>query len=109
MGSTQPLATTLRRFIADLPILAGIWIVATFGVSIVLSVVDGRILRDELALAVTFLPLAVPLSPALWLWRMARMPDRTLPAVAAVFGWFIVTVPLAIWAGTALGSLLGVD
>jgi hypothetical protein len=109
MGSRQPLATTVRRFVADLPILAALWVVATFGVSMVLAVVQGRILGDELALAVTFLPLAIPLSPGLWLWRMARMPDRTLTSVAAVFGWFLMTFPLAIWAGTALGRLLGLD
>src|SRR5688572_20439026 len=109
MGSTHSLATTLRRFVADLPILAGIWVVATFGVSIVLSVVDGQPLGDHLALAATFLPLAIPLSPLLWLWRIARVPDRTLPAVGAGFAWFIVTMPFAIWAVTAIASLLGLD
>ena len=109
MGSRQPLSTTVRRFVADLPILAGIWVVGTFGVSIVLSVVDGQPLGDQLALAATFLPLAIPLSPLLWLWRIARPPDWTLPAVGAGFAWFFVTMPLAIWAVTSLGSLLGLD
>lgn len=109
MGSRQFLSTTLRRFVADLPILAGIWVATTIGISVVLSVVGGLPLGEQLALAVTFLPLAVSLSPGLWLWRLARMQDRTLPAVAVVFGWFIATIPLAIWAATALGSLFGLD
>lgn len=109
MRSTQPLATTLRHFVAHLPILIAIWVVAAVGVSIVLSIAEGRPLGDQLVRAVPFLPMAIPVSPLLWLWRIAPTPDRTVRAAAAGFGWFIVTVPLAIWAAMALADLLGLD
>jgi len=107
--SRGQLGDVLRRFIADLPVLVGIWLVVMVGVAIWGSLTEGVALGESLALAVTFLPIAVPLSPLLWLRRFASAPDKTLPTVGLGCAWFIVTMPLAVAATVALANMLGVN
>jgi hypothetical protein len=107
---SQPqIGDVLRRFMADVPVVVGIWVVVMLGVAVWWTLVDGTALGESLSLAVTFLPIAIPLSPLLWLRRFASPPDKTVRTVGAGCAWFITTMPLAVGASVALANLLGVN
>jgi hypothetical protein len=99
-----------RRFVRELPWLIGIWALVAMGLA-AWGVISGeRDLGQSLAVALTFLPLAVPLSPLMWLRFESRAwTPRAFPAIGLAGLWFVVTMPLAVAASVLLGSLFSVE
>jgi hypothetical protein len=99
-----------RRFVRELPWLIGIWLLVAFGFGVWGAISGERELDQSVALAVTFLPLAVPLSPLRWLrWEYRAWTPCAFPAIGLAALWFLVTMPFAIAAPVGLGNLLGVE
>ncbi len=90
--------------------MALMWIGVMAFISGVGLVSGSSTLREMLAFAVGILPMAVPLSPIIWLqWEQARWSRGTLTAVGIAMGWFVVTgvpsLPLGSWlAGLVSGD-----
>jgi hypothetical protein len=67
-------------------------------------------LREMLAFAVGFLPMAVPLSPIIWLrWEQTSWSRGTLAAVGVAMAWFVVTGVPSLLLGSWLAGLVGGD
>ncbi len=100
----------MGRFIADLRWLLPLWLVGIIGFPL-WSVVTGEMPLDEaLQLAVTYMPLLVPLTPLTWLrWESRARTPKALPAIGLGCAWSLLTLPLAIGAEVVLANLLGGD
>ena len=99
-----------RAFVASLPWLVGIWVVATGGLAGWDAMTGQRSLAESLALAVTFLPVAIAITPMLWLRHSHEARTRrALPGIGLAAIWTVVTLPVAVLAAVALASLLGVE
>jgi hypothetical protein len=106
-GKTREL---FRRFVRDLPFIVGGWLVVAVGVA-VYGYLQGEPLSDAVRTALVFLPMAIPLSPLIWLSR-ARAKARTpsaLPAIGLGCLWSAVTLPLAVALVVALANVLGAE
>jgi hypothetical protein len=98
----------LFRFLRDVPWLALIWLGVTVLICGIGAVTGGTSLREALSLAVGFLPMAVPLSPLVWLRWEAIPPRRAvLPAVGIAIAWFVLLLLPAALIGSWLATLVG--
>ena len=97
-------------FLRALPWLVGVWVIVSVGIALLLWLGYGVEFGESLRTAITFLPLAVPLTPLVWLRRQrgARTP-KALPAIGLSVLWAALTFPLAIGAALLLGKVFGVD
>ena len=88
--------------------MLGIWLVVLS--LVVYGYLQGESIGDALRTALVFLPLAVPLSPVLWLHHehQARRPSA-LPAIGLGCLWALVTLPLAVATAVGIANLLGVE
>lgn len=103
-------AVLWRAFVDSLPWLVGIWVVGTVGVAAWDAVTGQRSLGESLVLAVTFLPVAIAITPMLWLRHSHEARTRrALPGIGLAAIWTVVTLPLAVLATIALADLLGVE
>ena len=99
-----------RGFVHALPWLVGAWVFVSLGIALLQWLADGTGLWESLRTAVIFLPVAVPLSPLVWLrWQREARTPKALPAARLSLLWFAITFPLAIGAAVLLAGVLGVE
>jgi hypothetical protein len=103
-------ARLIHRFLRDVPQMALIWLGVMVFIGGVGLISGNSTVREMLAFAVGFLPMAVPLSPIIWLrWEQTGWSRGTLAAVAIAMGWFVVTGVPSLLLGAWLAGLVGGD
>ena len=97
----------LQAFLKELPWLLGSWLVVTLAL-IVFGVMTGDMTpREALTIAVSFLPLAIPLAPLTWMrWEPRATTPRAFPAIGLGCLWSALTLPVAIGLSVLLTRLL---
>ncbi len=106
-ATTRVLLGMFRR---DLPITVAVWVAVSAFIGIVGVVSGDQSPRDALGLGLTFLPLAVPLAPLVWLrWEPRARTRGALPVVGLGCLWSLVTLPIAIGISVLIGNLLGAE
>lgn len=97
-------------FVRALPWVVGIWAIASVGIALLQWLTDGIELGESLRTAIILLPVAVPLSPLVWLrWRGEARTSKALPAVWLSLLWAAITLPLAVGASVLIANVLGVE
>ena len=97
-------------FVRALPWVVGIWVVVSAGIALLRWLIDGVELGESLRTAIILLPVAVPLSPLIWLrWQGEARTSEALPAVWLSLLWAAITLPLAVGASVLIANVLRVE
>ena len=110
VDSAKVTGELLYLFLRDVRWIALLWL----GMAVVLTafgVVSGEMsVRESAAFTVGLLPLAVALSPLVWLrHEIVARGCAALPAIGLAILWFIVLSPPAILLGAWLSRFVGGD